>query len=258
MPSPSHAARTKELARILDREVLEPGEPFECPYLPDRQARHLTLVPRPLAPGLYHSFMDLNFRRMGPLFYRPQCDACRECRMLRVLVDPFQPSRSQRRCLARNVDLRVEAGPPQPTADKHDLYQRYLDGRHDGKMDGSAEEFHGFLYNSAIETLEVLYWRGDRLVGVGITDVEPEAMSAVYCYFDPQEADRSLGVFNVLWTIGECRRRGIQHLYLGYYVRDCRKMSYKADYRPCELLAADGRWEAGDRQVTTKTQRAPR
>jgi arginine-tRNA-protein transferase len=42
--------------------------------------------------------------------------------------------------------------------------------------------------------------------------------------------------------IEECRRRRLDHLYLGYYVRDCRKMSYKAGYRPCEILEPDGRW----------------
>ena len=243
MPSASHGRRTQELARILEREALEPGEPFSCPYLPGRQARHLTVLPTPAAPGLYHSLMDLNFRRLGPLFYRPQCDDCRECRMIRIPVPSFQPSRSQRRCLARNRDLRVEAGPPRPTEEKHALYRRYLERRHDGKMDGSQEEFHGFLYNSELDTLEVLYWSGERLLAVAITDLEPEAMSAVYCFFDPDEAGRSLGVFNVLWTIDECLRRGIEYLYLGYYIRNCPKMSYKADYRPCEVLAEDGSWE---------------
>jgi arginine-tRNA-protein transferase len=33
------------------------------------------------------------------------------------------------------------------------------------------------------------------------------------------------------------------HLYLGYYVRGCARMSYKAGYRPCEVLR-EGRWQA--------------
>jgi arginine-tRNA-protein transferase len=77
---------------------------------------------------------------------------------------------------------------------------------------------------------------------VGLVDVEPLALSAVYCYFDPAEARRSPGVFNILWLIDECRRRGAPHLYLGYYVRDSPKMSYKAAYRPYEILGAGGRW----------------
>jgi arginine-tRNA-protein transferase len=69
-------------------------------------------------------------------------------------------------------------------------------------------------------------------------------MSAVYCYFDPDHPRRSLGVFNVLSLLEECRRRGIPHLYLGYHVTGSPQMSYKALYRPCERLEADGRWRA--------------
>lgn len=67
-------------------------------------------------------------------------------------------------------------------------------------------------------------------------------MSAVYCYFDPDAESRSLGVFNVLRMVEECRQRGLPYLYLGYYVRGCGRMSYKAGYRPCEILDRTGRW----------------
>ena len=102
--------------------------------------------------------------------------------------------------------------------------------------DGSPAELHGFLYSSPIDTLEMTYVLDGRVVAVGIADVEPAALSAVYCYFEPSLAARSLGVFNVLRLVEECRRRGLPHLYLGYYVEACRTMEYKADYRPCEIL----------------------
>lgn len=238
-----HARRTEQVSRAIEQSGLSPGPPFSCPYLPGRSARQLTLVPSPIAPGVYHSLMDLNFRRLGPVFYRPECEGCRECRMIRVPVAEFRASRSQRRCRARNRDVSVEVARPTPTEEKYRLYARYLGGRHpDGQMEGSADEFHSFLYTSTVRTVEILYRAGGRLLGVGIADVEPTAMSAAYCYFDPGEAARSIGVLNVLSMIEECRRSGVPHLYLGYYVRDCRKMSYKAAYRPCEVLEADGRW----------------
>lgn len=238
----SHRRRTEVLARAIAAHSLAPGERFRCPYLRGRQARHLNLVPSPLQPGVYHALMDLNFRRLGPVFYRPQCEACDECRMIRVPVDEFRPSRAQRRCRERNRDLSVEAGPPRPSDEKHDLYRRYLLDRHDGQMDGSPLEFHGFLYASQVATLEVVYRAEGRLLGVGLVDVEPLALSAVYCFFDPADARRSPGVFNILWLIEECRRRGAPYLYLGYYVHDSPKMSYKAGFRPNEILDAEGHW----------------
>lgn len=236
-----HEKRTELLARALEKSAPRPGAPFPCPYLPGRMARHLTIVPSPASPGVYHSLMDLNFRRLGPVVYRPQCDSCAECRMIRVPVAEFSPSRSQRRCRARNADVSAEVGLPEASEEKHRLYKRYLDGRHDGQMDGSPEEL-GFLSWSALRTVEIAYRVESRLIAVGVADLEPVAMSAVYCYFDPDAAARSPGVFNILWMIEECRRRGLPHLYLGYYVRDCRKMSYKAGYRPCEILGPDGHW----------------
>jgi arginine-tRNA-protein transferase len=239
---PTHEERTVVLGSVLERRAPPPGEPFPCPYRPGRLARHVTLVPYPLAPGLYHSMMDLNFRRLGPVFYRPSCDGCDACRMIRVPTAEFHPSRSQRRCWKRNADVTVEVLAPDPTEEKRLLYRRYLESRHDGQMDGSPDEFYGFLYGSDVETVEIEYRLGSRLLAVGITDVEPGALSAVYCYFDPAESSRGLGVFNVLWTIEECRRRGVPHLYLGYYVTDCRRMNYKALYRPSEVLGPDQRW----------------
>ena len=239
---PWSEAQRERLRRTLRRRPA-PGPPFPFPYLPDRESRHQTLLASTCPPGLYAGLMDLNFRRLGPLVYRPACEGCAECRQLRVPVAGFQTSRSQRRCRERNRDLQVTVGAPHLGDEKLALYERYLRLRHDGQMSGSREELEGFLYVSGIETVEVCYRLGERLVGVGIADVEPLALSAVYCYYEPELAERGLGTFNVLWLLEEARRRRAAHLYLGYFVEGARTMGYKAGFRPCELLRADGSWE---------------
>lgn len=231
-----------ELARAIRESGFEPGEPFACPYLAGRTARHFTVLPQPLASGVYHALMDLNFRRVGDVFYRPECDACDECRIVRVPVADLALSRAQRRCLAKNADVAVGLGDPEESDEKYVLYRRYLEARHEGPMDGSREEFERFLYVSSIRTVEVTYRIAGRLLAVGIADVEPRAWSAVYCYYDPDEARRSPGVFNVLTLAAESLRCGADWLYLGYYVRGGRQMSYKARFQPCEVLGPDGRF----------------
>jgi len=238
----AHAGLTQLLSRAIERCDLPLDGPFPCPYLPQRSARHLTVVPAPVFPGVYHALMDLNFRRLGPAFYRTGCEECDQCRMLRVPIAEFSPSRAQRRCRARNADVEAVLVPPLASAEKLTLYRRYLEARHDGQMDGSELELRALTGGSAVDTREIEYRVGGRLVGVGVADLEPQAMSAVYCYFDPEESRRSLGVFNVLWMIDECRRRGLPWLYLGYWIAGSPRMSYKAGYRPCETLDADGRW----------------
>ena len=76
-------------------------------------------------------------------------------------------------------------------------------------------------------------------MGVAVTDVLPNALSAVYTFFDPGQSARSPGTFAILWQIAEAHRRGLAHLYLGYWIGACRKMSYKERFRPIE--AWDGR-----------------
>jgi arginine-tRNA-protein transferase len=235
--------RREGFARALGAADPRPGHEFPCPYLPGRAARQLTVLPDPVRPGTYHALMDLNFRRLGRVFYRPACAGCAECRILRLPVDELRLSRAQRRCLARNRDVEVCFGRPQPDEEKWGLYRRYLEARHDGAMDGSWHEFASFLHSSAIDTREIAYRVAGRLLAVCIVDCEPLAWSAVYCYFDPEQARRAPGVFNVLTLAEQCRSRRVPWLYLGYYVRGCAAMAYKAAFRPSEVLGADGHFQ---------------
>lgn len=197
-----------------------------------------------LDPAVYQVLMDSGFRRSGRVVYRPVCDGCRECVPLRVPVESFRPSRSQRRVLRRNPDLCVEIGPPACSEEKWRLYVDYLRYQHDGTMSEGFEGFREYLYGSPTDTIEMTYRLGEHILAVGIVDSCPDCLSSVYCFFDPAEARRSLGVFSALFEIAECRRRGLPFWYAGFYVRECPRMNYKAGYRPGELLCPDGTWRS--------------
>lgn len=237
-----HTERMRLLARALDRQPPAASPAFPCPYLAGREARYVHIVPTPLGPGVFHALMDLNFRRTGEVFYRTACEGCQECRTLRVDVRAFRADRAQRRCLARNRDLAIEVGPLEPDEEKLALYRRYLAERHNGTMTGSLDEFRDFLYATAVESLELRFRLDGRLVALSVVDVEPDAWNAVYCFYDPDLAARSLGTLNVLTTIAECRSRGATWAYLGYWVPGSDTMEYKSRFRPAEVLVAPGRW----------------
>jgi arginine-tRNA-protein transferase len=237
------------LAALLESLGLEPSQPAPCPYLPGRDSRLVVVRPERINGALYQLFLDLNFRRLGAVVYRPQCVGCDACRQLRLEVAAFRPDRSQRRCWRRNADVAATMGQPEPSAEKYEVYRRYLRRRHDGQMSGSRAEFVEFLHDAAAFTEEVVFRVEGRLLGAGIFDATPQALSAVYFYFDPLLAARSPGIFNVLWLIEECRRRGLRWLYLGYQVPGARVMEYKTRFRPNETLDAVGVWAktpAGD------------
>lgn len=217
----------------------------DCPYLPGRTATSAFVDPTlALSPPAYGRLLEQGFRRSGSLVYRPICAACSACRPVRVPVEDFRPRRSQRR--ARHASGEGLEAQPLPASwdERHfALYQRYLATRHAaGEMAaGDADDYRRFLFASWGET-RCLELRIDRrLLAVAVTDVVPGALSAVYTFFDPSESARSPGVLAILAQIELARHWHLQHLYLGYWIRDCRKMRYKADYRPLEVLL-DGAW----------------
>ena len=100
------------------------------------------------------------------------------------------------------------------------------------------------LLENPFHTEEWTYYVGNRLIAVAYVDALSEALSAIYCYYDPAERARSPGTFNILSLLASARERGLPHVYLGYYVEGCRSMEYKRKFRPNEVLRPNGTWEA--------------
>lgn len=217
-----------------------------CCYLPGRAARHEYLFAPQVAPADYHRLMNLNYRRGGLTIYRPVCGGCAECRQLRIRADAFRPNRAQRRVMRANADVQVRIAPPRLDRQRWELYSRYQHQRHGERgQDDSLEALDSFLYQTCVNTVEWSYYLGRRLVMAAICDLCPESLSAVYCFYEPELAHRGLGTFNVLSHLGFARSEGIPFVYLGFYVRQCAKMSYKARFRPHEILHAPDAWQPG-------------
>ena len=221
-----------------------PGLPTPCPYLPDRTAVMCGFAADSISASTYHTLMDRGFRRSGTYLYQPVCPGCRECVPMRLSVAQFRRSHSQARVWRRNRDITVHEGPAQDSREKWEMFVRYLRHQHDGTMSEKYEDFERYLYESNVVTIEFEYRLGRRLVAVSIADAAPRALSTVYAYFDPQHQARSLGTFSILHEIEFCRRQGIPHYYLGYHVRQCAAMNYKARFQPHELLLDYCHWSA--------------
>jgi len=75
---------------------------------------------------------------------------------------------------------------------------------------------------------------------VSIMDVLSDGLSSVYTFFDP-DMKGSLGTWNILWQLEQCRLLELPHLYLGYWIEQSPKMAYKVNFRPLEMLV-NGEW----------------
>ena len=93
----------------------------------------------------------------------------------------------------------------------------------------------------SVPSLVMRYHIDDELMGAGWIDLLPEGPSSVYFVFDPRFQDRSPGTFSALQEIRLALDLNRPWLYLGFFVPSCRSMSYKARFKPYELLI-DGCW----------------
>jgi len=210
-----------------------------CSYLPTEQATTLFLDPsQPMDAQVYAELSEVGFRRSGDHLYRPHCQNCSACVPARLPVGEFKSNRQQRRIRNRNADLQVQAVRPAFSEEYYELYARYIEQRHaDGDMyPPNREQFSTFLVRDLPFSRFYEFRLNGRLLAVAVTDVLPNGLSAVYTFYDPNEEQRSLGRFAILWQITETARLGLHAVYLGYWIKNCRKMNYKTQYRPIELF----------------------
>lgn len=213
-------------------------QPHECSYLPDEQATTLFIDPdTTVNQSLYSNLTELGFRRSGQHIYRPHCENCQACIPLRIPVKRFAMRRTQRKNWKQNADLEVSICKAEFTDEYYDLYDHYIrQCHHDGDMfPPSVEQFCNFLAD-APEFCKFYEFRLEgKLLAVSVVDELRSGLSAIYTFYDPEYSRRSLGRYCILWLIEYAQTNKIPYLHLGYWIRNCRKMNYKIEYRPAEL-----------------------
>ena len=219
--------------------------PYQCSYLPDQLARSQVATPSfMITSPVYSALVQHGFRRSGTFTYRPQCDTCHACIPVRIPVANFASNRSQRRSWQHHKNLAVSLHTLQDKEEYYALYWRYQQARHagGGMENDNRDQYRNFLLESHADTLLVEFREHGLLRMVSIIDVLEDGLSSVYTFFEPDQPQTSFGTYNVLWQLELCRKLNLHYLYLGYWINNSKKMAYKANFRPLQLLI-HGEWQ---------------
>ncbi|APZ93052.1 arginyltransferase [Fuerstiella marisgermanici] len=218
------------------------GSESDCSYLPGRASRMQYRLAMSLTEERYLQMLERGWRRFGRTLFRPVCANCCECQSLRVDINKFQPSKSQRRARNRNSDVVLTVQPLTITSEHLDLYNAYHLDMHQRRQWPFRRITEDDYYESFVDgdfafSREFQYRLNGKLVALGIVDAPGDVMSSIYFVHDPELRERGFGTMSVLRELDYGRQFERRWLYMGYYIRDCGSMNYKNRFRPHQILA---------------------
>ena len=206
-----------------------------CPYLDGEKSRTpLRYQFKLLNPVETDRSFEQGDRRVGRMLYRTDCPSCVACEPIRIPVQDFSPSKSQRRILRSNSELRIEQSRASFSFEKLDLYNKHKKLRGLSKKESNMDQqgYQRWFLESCLNTQELRYYYQDQLIGVSILDIGEQDISSVYFFFDPEYSERSLGTFSALYEIQQMKAQKMRYYYLGLFVENCSHLSYKSRYYP--------------------------
>lgn len=234
--------------RIQSKVFFYTTSPLACPYLDGHVERRIvTELSGNDADQLHNALSKGGFRRSHFMAYAPVCPDCNACIPVRVDVGGFNFSKSWRRLENKFKTLEAKYCPPLATQEQFVLFEAYQKGRH---FDGDMALMDFFDYRSMVEetpvkTSIVEFRDQGKLVSALLLDHLDDGLSAVYSFYENDKDYNGLGNFMVLWAIRQSLENALPYVYLGYMIKECRKMSYKARFTPLEGCI-DGVWNAID------------
>lgn len=212
--------------------------PLPCPYLPGQTERRIvTELSGRDASNLHDTLSRVGFRRSHGLIYAPICQNCSACLAVRTVVDDFVLSQSLRRVLRNNADITGEAKEARATTEQFKLFSRYQESRHAGGDMATMDfyDYQALIEETPVDTSVIEYRDSEKnLIGASLVDRMSDGISAVYSFFEPDMPRRSLGTYMVLRLIDVAIRHELPYVYLGYWIKGSRKMSYKERFEPLQ------------------------
>ncbi|OHE06692.1 MAG: arginyltransferase [Sulfurimonas sp. RIFOXYD12_FULL_33_39] len=216
----------------------------KCSYLPNKNQSTYYKIISECSLSYCEELIELGYRRFGKMYFRPICFDCDECKSIKIDVQNFHFSKSQRRVIRKASNIKSYIQKPTISKTHLELFEKYHLFMKDKKgWEYSASSVQSY-YNSFVDAhnefgYEVLYYIDNTLIGVDLIDILQNGVSSIYFYYDPDYEQYSLGKLSLYNQIMFAKKSQKKWIYLGYYVQECQSLSYKSQYKP--YLTLQGR-----------------
>jgi len=200
-----------------------------------------------VSPRQIDTLLESGWRHFGTHFFRYNL-AFNEGRLcyvfpLRIRLSDFSLSRSQRRIFKKNRNFQTVVRPIEITEEKENLFNRHKQ-RFKSAIPASLYDFLSFdAASTPCKAFEICVYDDEKLLAASFFDVGERAISSVYAMFEPEEHQRSLGIFTMLLEIDYARERGKSFYYQGYVYEVNSFYDYKKRFHALEKFDWNGRWE---------------
>lgn len=209
----------------------------ECSYLPGlNQTTHYKIIEK-CDTDYNELLIERGWRRFGNMYFRPVCEGCSACESIKIDVNNYHFSKSERRIIKKNAHIKRVLRRPTATHEHIALFEKYHDYMHEKrgweKQSINIKNYYMSFVNGFNEFgYEVLYFDGEKLIGIDLIDILPNGISSIYFYYDPDYSHLSPGKYSMLQQIIYAKANHLEWIYMGYYVKECQSLAYKGGYKP--------------------------
>ena len=186
------------------------------------------------------------WRHFGKQFFRYNVgifkDELRLVMPMRVALDRFALSKSQKRVKRKNTDLEVRIRDVSVTDEMHELFERHAVRFERGRPESVFSFIDRESSSVPCKTVEVGLYDSGSLAAVSFLDIGERSVSSIYAMFDPEYEKRSLGIMTMLLEIEYAIEAGKEFYYQGYAYSGSSFYDYKKRFTGSEVFDWQGRW----------------
>ncbi len=187
-------------------------------------------------------FLERGYMRYANYFRLKVCKDCNICLPMRIDTASFKLTKSQKRILKKNSDVRVIIlDRTSIDEEKFNLFKKYHEIRHKDNINNSYESIMASRHFGFKGSIELNFYINEKLIGVSIIDLSKDGFSSNFFYYDTDYMERALGIFSILYEIEYAKKLGIKYYYIGWYTPTISNMKYKDQFRPSEVYV-NNKW----------------